>query len=182
MVADEGAGTVDEVVQWSPPGEEVEMLTDGVVLDSGDDMSLAWPNLWGTGQAARHWNHRRASVRGHSVPDSYKNSSSIGIRNAVAFRYQRPGARQMWRTGAYGPAVVPDIRGWLTDRLGELAGFDFIETAAQAGADAQTMPPAARRFSPRLAPGTVTFPPSAAIRPRGRHFRAPLSPVAAAFF
>jgi putative DNA primase/helicase len=33
--------TVDEIVQWSPPGEEVEMLADGVVLDSGDDMALA---------------------------------------------------------------------------------------------------------------------------------------------
>jgi putative DNA primase/helicase len=68
--------TVDEVVNWSPPGEEFEMLADGVVLDSGDDMALAWPDVWSTGQSARHWVCRRGSVGGHSVPKPYKNSSS----------------------------------------------------------------------------------------------------------
>ena len=168
--------TVDDVVQWSPPGEEVEMLADGVVLDSGDDMALAWPSVWGTGQAARNWTHRRAAEKGHSVANPYKNTSSIGIHNAVAFRYQRPGARQKWRTGAYDPAVVPDIRGWLTSRLGELAGFEFPETAAQA-ADAQ---PGIRRPSAPQ-PGRHAPRPRPGFMPRGAHFRAPLSPVSAAF-
>ncbi|MCJ2065189.1 RepB family DNA primase [Methylobacterium sp. J-088] len=102
--------TVDEVTNWSPPGEEFEMLADGVVLDSGDDMAMAWPDLWGTGQAARNWAHRRAATRSHSVADPYKNSFYIGIRNAVAFRYQRPGPRQKWRTGAYDPTTVLVVR------------------------------------------------------------------------
>ncbi|MGU3388515.1 DNA-primase RepB domain-containing protein [Methylobacterium sp. D53M] len=173
--------TVDEVVQWSPPGEEVEMLTDGVVLDSGDDMAAAWPAVWSTGQAARNWAHRRATTEGHSVANPYKNSSSIGIRNAVTFRYQRPGPRQKWRTGAYDPAVVPDIRGWLTSRLGELAGFNLVETAAQTDAAAQAARPEARRPSAPQ-PGRHAPRPRPGFWPRGLHFRAPLSPVARAFF
>lgn len=173
--------TVDEVVQWSPPGEEVEMLADGVVLDSGDDMALAWPGLWETGQAARNWTHRRAAGKVHSVANPYKNSSSIGIRNAVAFRYQRPGARQKWRTGAYDPAVVPDIRAWLTSRIGELAGFDFVETATQAGAAQPAAAPAMRRPAPRQ-PARHAPRPRPGFMPRGPHFRAPLSPIALAYF
>ncbi|WP_342111624.1 hypothetical protein [Methylobacterium sp. SI9] len=171
--------TVDEVTNWSPPGEEFEMLADGVVLDSPADMALAWPDVWGTGQAARHWTHRRAAEKGHSVPNPYKNSSSIGIRNAVTFRYQRPGARQKWRTGAYDPAVVPNLRAWLEGRLGPLAGFE-LEAAAQPAAS-DVIRPGVRRPSPRQPPRPAPRPRPAA-RLRSPHFRAPLTPTAIAFF
>lgn len=180
--------TVDEVVNWSPPGEEFEMLADGVVLDSGDDMALAWPGVWGTGQAARNWTHRRAAENGHSVANPYKNSSSIGIRNAVAFRYQRPGPRQKWRTGAYDPAVVPDLRTWLEGRLGPLAGFELEAAAQPAALDRpinvapHAKQPIARRPTLRQPQHTLTALSRAPTRPRSPHFRAPLSPLAATSF
>ena len=169
--------TVDEVVQWSPPGEEVEMLTDGVVLDSPNDMAAAWPGVWSTPSAARCWLYRHTGGERSTVADPYKNSSSIGLcDSARLFRYQRAGRAQKWRTGAYDPAVVPDIRGWLTSKLGELAGFNLIETAAQpAAALAMRRPPIRLQaaHAPRPRPGFM---------PRGPHFRAPLSPVALAHF
>ncbi|KQO49938.1 DNA-primase RepB domain-containing protein [Methylobacterium sp. Leaf85] len=141
--------TVDVAEPWNPPGEEIEMQIEGVVLDSAADMAAAWPDVWATDQAARHWVHRRAEEVRHSVPDPYKNSLYIGIRNAVAFRYQRPGARQKWRTGAYDPAVVPDPMGWLESRLGPLAGFHIVETATQPAADEPDQPRAAD-YAPAL--------------------------------
>lgn len=120
--------TVNEVAQWSPPCEAVEMAADGVILDSGADMALAWPSVWPSADAARKWASRRAVDPRHSVTEPYRDLSYIGIRHAVVpFRYQRPGERQKWRTGAYDPATVPDIRAWLTQRLGEIAGFEAGE-------------------------------------------------------
>jgi putative DNA primase/helicase len=171
--------TVDEVVNWSPPGEEFEMLADGVVLDSSTDMAAAWPDIWGTDQAARNWIPRRGSVGGHTVAKPYKTSSSIGIRNGVRFRYQRAGRNQKWRTGAYEPAVAPDLRAWLEGRLGPLAGFE-LEAAAQSAAPAATRP-GVRRPSPRQPPHAAAMLRPAA-RPRSTRFRAPLSPVSVAFF
>ena len=127
--------TVDVAEPWNPPGEEIEMQIEGVVLDSASDMAAAWPAIWATPMAARHWVHRRAGD-GHTVPNPYKNSLYIEIRNGVEFRYQRAGARQKWRTGIYDPAVVPDLRAWLETRLGPLAGFHIDETAAPAAGPA----------------------------------------------
>lgn len=125
---------VDEVQPWNPPDEEVEMLIEGVVLDSGADMATVWPLLWPTPEAARKWLSRRPASPSHSVTDPYIIPFFIGIRHAVErFRYQQPGARQKWRTGGYDPAVVPDPRAWLEARLGPLAKFEIIsaEPAAQ---------------------------------------------------
>lgn len=113
--------TVNEVAQWSPPNEAVEMAADGVILDSAADMTVAWPGVWPTEGAARNWTYRHTGAASHTVTESYKGNLSIGIRDAVRFRYQRPGARQKWRTGAYDPAVIPDLMGWLTARIGPIA-------------------------------------------------------------
>jgi len=173
--------TVDEVAQWSPPSEGVEMAADGVILNSGSDMAVAWPGVWPSADAARKWLSRRAVEMGHTVTDPYREEDYIGIRHGVRrFRYQRAGRNQKWRTGAYDPAVVPDVRGWLTNRLGELAGFSHIETAAQASA-ALPFRPGVQRPSPRR-PASHVPRPRPGFMPRGQHFRAPLSPVAVSFF
>ncbi|MGU3538895.1 hypothetical protein [Methylobacterium sp. A54F] len=126
--------TVDEVVTWEAPSEEVEMWIDGVVLESGADMAAVWPEIWPTADAARQWLKRHGA---HTVTDPYREQSYKGICHAVEFRYQRPGARQKWRSGRYDPAVVPDIRVWLESRLGELGGFQLQETAAPPAAGSQ---------------------------------------------
>jgi putative DNA primase/helicase len=118
--------TVNDVVSWSPPSEAAEMAADGVMLDSGADMATAWPSVWPSPEAARKWLSRRAGSSGHSVTEPYRDLSYIGIRHAVVpFRYQLPGERQKWRTGAYDPASVSDLRGWLTQRIGDLAGLEI---------------------------------------------------------
>ncbi|MFE1603340.1 hypothetical protein [Methylobacterium sp. ID0610] len=118
---------VDEVTPWNPPDEEVEMLIEGVVLDSAADMSTVWPEIWATPGAARNWLYRRPASQAHSVTEPYKEGTYIGFCDAVErFRYQQPGARQKWRTGAYAPTVVPDPRAWLEARLGPLAKFEII--------------------------------------------------------
>ena len=162
--------TVDEVVQWSPPGEEVEMLADGVVLDSPADMAAAWPGVWSTPSAARCWLYRHTGSERSTVADPYKNSSSIGLcDSARRFRYQRVGRAQKWRTGAYDPAAVPDLRAWLESRLGLMAGFE-LEGAAQPATN--VIRPGVRRPSPRQPPRSAPRPRPAA-RLRSPHFRAP---------
>lgn len=173
--------TINEVAQWCPPGEEFEMLADGVILDSGADMSVAWPNVWPTPDAARKWLSRRAEAAGHTVTDPYKKEDYIGFRHGVRFRYQREGRNQKWRAGVYDPAAVMDLRAWLESRLGgSLAGL-VVETAAQhdpasphsrAGAR-RPVAPLADRHTPRPRPGFM---------PHGPHFRAPLAPAASALF
>lgn len=141
--------TVNEVAPWSPPGEEFEMMADGVVLDSSTDMAVAWPSVWATDQAARNWIHRRGEVGGHTVANPYKNSFSLGIRNGVRFRYQRAGRNQKWRTGAYDPAAVPDLRAWLEGRFAAALAGLVVETATQP--DASPAPASQEARMPRCA-------------------------------
>lgn len=96
------------------------MLADGIVLESPSDMAARWPEVWETPEAARRWQSRATSGQ-----------SPIENRDlpACGFRYQRPGARQKWRTGFFDPTVVPDSKEWLTARLGPLAGFELVEAA-----------------------------------------------------
>lgn len=124
--------TVDVAEPWNPPGEEIEMLIEGVVLDSAADMAAAWPSVWATAGAARIWLHRHTGAEPNTVTEPYKTNIYKGFCNGVpCFRYQRAGAKQKWRTGAYDPAVIPDPREWLESRLGPLSGFHILETAAQ---------------------------------------------------
>jgi putative DNA primase/helicase len=119
--------TVSEVENWSPPGEETEMLIEGVTLDSPSDMSTVWPTIWETPMAAKKWTYRAADASSHKGPEPYKEGIYIGIRPRVErFRYQQPGARQKWRTGGFDPAVVADPRAWLEARLGPLAKFEIV--------------------------------------------------------
>jgi putative DNA primase/helicase len=52
--------TIDEVVPWEkvPAGAEVEMLVEGIALDSPSDMAKAWPKVWPTEEAAHGWRKR----------------------------------------------------------------------------------------------------------------------------
>ncbi|WP_167858773.1 hypothetical protein, partial [Methylobacterium nonmethylotrophicum] len=143
--------TIDEAQPWNPPDEEVEMLIEGIVLDSAADMSTVWPEIWPTPGAARNWLYRRPASQAHSVTEPYKEGTYIGFCDAVErFRYQQPGARQKWRTGAYDPAVVPDPRAWLEARLGPLAKFEII-SAEPAAQPAPAAPLRAADIDPELA-------------------------------
>src|SRR4051794_25718909 len=65
----------------------------------------------------------------NTVTDPYRDNPYIGVCDGVRrFRCQRTGPKQKWRTGAYDPAVVLDVRAWLENHLGPLAGL-IIEQA-----------------------------------------------------
>lgn len=112
--------TVDEVTRWDDmsAGAEVEMLVDGIVLESPSDMAVCWPKVWGTEKAAERW--REKVTRPLNPIDSplYRDWG------ACDFRYQRPGPRQKWRQGWHDPTVLADPCTWLEARLGTLAGFE----------------------------------------------------------
>ena len=114
--------TVNEAVVWDavPTGREIEMLTDGIVLESAPDMATCWPKVWETAEAARVWRKRTTEGQTPIREPSYKGLTLCGAR------YQRPGERQKWRSFRFDPAVCPDPRAWLEARLGPLAGFTTV--------------------------------------------------------
>jgi hypothetical protein len=108
---------VNRVDEWRAPGLEVEMVAEGIWLESPTDMSKAWPDDWATAQVAKNW------LQNHTVTFPLLDIYSQG--KCYRVRYQHPGERQRWRTAWVDPAVVPDARGWLEARLGPLAGFEI---------------------------------------------------------
>ncbi|TXN75481.1 hypothetical protein [Methylobacterium sp. WL8] len=179
--------TVDVAEAWNPAGEETEMQVEGICLNSPADMTAAWPGVWPNTEIAKKWRQRREAEPGHTGTNPYKEDSYIGKCPRVAFRYQRPGARQKWRTGAYDPAVVPDPRAWLESRLGPLSSFHIEETAEPSASPAADRQPArsaaphwhraidcdpglvVRAWLRRAAPAHRFPPPAYSRRPAERH-------------
>src|SRR5205823_6467904 len=110
--------TVDLVEDWEAPGLEVEMVAEGAWLESPSDMAKVWPDAWANEQAARNW--LRTSFVLFPLIDLYQGK----LHKA---RYQHPGVGQPWRTAWFDPAVIPDARAWLEDRLQtQLAAFELL--------------------------------------------------------
>ena len=111
--------TVDGVDEWRPPGLEVEMVAEGVWLESPGDMALAWPAVMGNGTG------RQGLVE--DAPHGGVALDSICIsRELHRVRYQHPGERQKWRLAWVDPAAVRDARSWLEARLGPLSGYEVV--------------------------------------------------------
>ena len=106
--------TVDQVSEWSPPGQEWEMAAEGVWLTSPTDMAKAWPKVWADVQAAKDW------LRTNRVEFPLRESFLRGIPPCS---YQLSGPKQKWKSAYFDLDVVPDPGGWLAARLGPLAGF-----------------------------------------------------------
>lgn len=109
---------VDAVLDWSqvPIGAEVEMMVDGMLLESPSDMAACWPAVWATEKAARRW-------RESTAPKAYINTSYRGFRGSA--RYQPAGVGRRWRAARFDPDVIADPRAWLEARLGRLAAFEL---------------------------------------------------------
>jgi hypothetical protein len=114
--------TIDEMVPWQPPGLEIEMLAEGMWLDSPTDMARCWPKVWATEAAAKQWRDR--STRSH-IPINRSLYRKLG----PCGHYHLPGPRQKWRTFRYAPDVVSTPRAWLESRLGPLVGFEINDPA-----------------------------------------------------
>jgi hypothetical protein len=110
--------TVDVVEEWAAPGPEVEMVAEGIWLESPSDMAKAWPEDWATPMAAKNW--LRTNTVCFPLVEYYK-----GKLHRV--RYHPHGAKQKWRAAWVDPAVVPDARAWLESRLEtQLAGYEVV--------------------------------------------------------
>lgn len=112
--------TVDAVVTWDSllGGYEIEMIADGIVLESPSDMATCWPKAWATAEGAKQWLKRTTRCQTPIREPLYRDMTPCGLR------YQRPGERQKWRQGWFDPTVISDPRTWLEARLGTLAGFE----------------------------------------------------------
>jgi hypothetical protein len=113
--------TVDEVQEWEAPGHEVEMVAEGIWLESPADMARAWPDVWATAKAARDW------LCANSVEFPlivYVYQGKIDTVRFQHVRYQLAGPKQHWHVAWVDPAVVPDARSWLEARLGPLSGYE----------------------------------------------------------
>ncbi len=92
-----------------PARREFEMLADGVVLDSGDDMAAAWPTVLGDRASRKELDTPPRRGAGPQRFRSYKNSISIGIRNAVAFRYSGSARARMAHRRLTTPQWSPTV-------------------------------------------------------------------------
>lgn len=106
--------TVDEATYWeeAPKGRESAMVADGAWIESPADMAKIWPGVWETEEAAKNFRKRM------EAPDL----SAFSVRA----RYKLPGNGQRWREARFDPSSIQDPRGWLVQRLGDLADFDVL--------------------------------------------------------
>jgi putative DNA primase/helicase len=118
---------VDEAVSWEglmPSAQDLMLAQGGVFLESPTDASRCYPNLWATPAAAK-----MAASRGQWVTSPYREYPIGECYPLVRATYQRAGERQRPAALVFDPSAVPvdDLRGWLEDRLGELAKLE-VET------------------------------------------------------
>ena len=131
---------IDTVLKWHAPSAVVQMVLLGLVLDSGADLALGWPEIWGEKQQSAPRAARRALERLRECGEKEKlaDTTLLGIlykamcprvqeqrKNGrlLAFRYQLIG-RQRWREGCFDPGLVPpqSLRDLLTDSARAGAG------------------------------------------------------------
>jgi putative DNA primase/helicase len=129
---------VAELLHWRDVRPELvdRMAGEGVVLTSAADIVTAYPELEMTAAAVRKETERRAIC-----VTSLNKRFSIGIVTQIAWaelQYRPAGRGQQNRRAWFSPALVPDPRAWLEQRLGPLAHFDLEDVpgaVAPAGAE-----------------------------------------------
>ena len=112
---------VDRVTQWQTPGLDVDMVAEGIEIESPSDMAKCWPETWKNEKAAKHWRSR-----------GKRSLTPIETFLPATGRYQYPGERQKWRHFRYDPNVIPDPAAWLEAKLGELARVETEPGQAKA--------------------------------------------------
>ena len=136
----------DTVLEWNEaaPSKIVEMAVEGVILTSPTDMVAIWPEVWGSVDSAQR------SMKGFAAQLSgfeekaepqkpYKKSYYEGFCGSAS--YQLPGNGQRPRKVHFNPVVLPDIRSWLEERLGPLAGFELTGEPEQSRPEQQPETP-----------------------------------------
>lgn len=135
----------------------------GVALADAADASLAFPDLFGTPEAARKTFSR---ARCGTIPnrDIFNGECPAPLRRIT---YQRAGAGRRPASAVVDTDLVPDPRAWLEDRLGPLAAYTEPDPPSPEAAprpppeaeppdweDADAEPPSAEPPQLRLPPAT----------------------------
>jgi putative DNA primase/helicase len=119
---------VAEAVSWdelAPNPEDLMLGQAGVAFEDAADASRAYPNLWLTGEAAKKA-FQRARCGTFPIRELYIGKCPAPLRRA---KYQRKGPGKRPAVVVFDPKAIAsdELRGWLEDRLGELARLDIEE-------------------------------------------------------
>jgi hypothetical protein len=119
---------VAEAVSWdelAPNPEDLMLGQAGVAFEDAADASRAYPNLWPTGEAAKKA-FQRARCGTNPIRELSIGECPAPLRQA---KYQRKGPGKRPAVLVFDPKAVAhdELRGWLEDRLGELARLDIEE-------------------------------------------------------
>ena len=119
--------TVREVVKWSDlrPARRDLMAARGAVLDNASDMATCFADIWNTPDTARQ--DRTRSVTNGYYRIFYNSEMS---HSSVEVTYQPKGAGKKPRHAIFDLDVIADPEAWLIARVGPLASYDAIPTAA----------------------------------------------------
>ena len=145
---------LDEVVGFEPPLPIIDMLAEGVVLTSPQDIAAAWPEVFESEPTAK----RFTSDYGDEL-ELEAVGKAAGEPGWQAFTYQWAGAGQRPRAGCYLRAVVGAIEPWLAGRVaGSAASWRRSRLAApqRLAAMLNAARIAARPASPTTAVATGT--------------------------
>ena len=134
-----------EIGIWREPTTVYESLLAGVLLTNRADMVQCFPNVWPNEDAAKRAlqtvapelvervsNNKRSRSEqfdrgsGHS---SIKSNYFIGLcpePHKTIVEYRPAGNGRPPRHAYFDLRIVPDPKGWLEERLGELAGFEAL--------------------------------------------------------
>jgi hypothetical protein len=122
---------------WKEPSSLIDAWVDGILVTGATDLCRLWPQLWETERAARHalrdlcaGASDAGSIKSENDPqDRASDAGSIktmSIKHARRMLYQTAGKGMQKRHGFFDPAVIPDPRAWLEERLGPLAYFEVV--------------------------------------------------------
>src|SRR5262249_10173655 len=99
---------VDDVADFEPPLPIVEMLAEGVVLTSPQDIAAAWPDTFESERTAK----RFTSDYGDEIElEAIHKATGESSWRQVSYRWDGNGQRS--RAAVYLPAVVDDLTTWL---------------------------------------------------------------------
>lgn len=119
--------TVREVVKWSElcPSRRDLMVARGVVLTNTADMATCFADLWASREIAKKDTQRTGTFGYYKIfYNSQMSPSSMEVT------YQPKGVGKKPRHAIFDLSMIPDPEAWLIARVGPLASYAAIPTAA----------------------------------------------------
>ena len=113
-----------QAVDLAPNPADLMLAAGGVVFENAADAAATYPQLWSTRNAAKFALHRWRTEMAGQAADGIRSLIVDIIRGLIPsgplvarVDYQRAGARMSPSVAWFDPALVPDVAGWLAERL-----------------------------------------------------------------